>query len=131
MFDIGTSELLVIVIVAILVIGPKDMPAALRAAGKWVGKIRRTSAHFRAGFDAMVREAEMEEMERKWKEQNARIMAETPDDEMGAQRADGMASSAEAAASQVTTMQILDRLPDIDPEIVGLTDPSRMAIHSS
>ena len=83
MFDIGALELLVIVVVAIIVIGPKDMPAALRVAGRWVGKIRRASAQFRSGFDAMVREAEMEEMERKWKEQNERIMAETPQGEMG------------------------------------------------
>ena len=83
MFDIGALELLLIVVVAIIVIGPKDMPAALRVAGRWVGKIRRVSAQFRSGFDAMVREAEMEEMERKWKEQNERIMAETPQGEMG------------------------------------------------
>ena len=49
MFDIGASELLVIVIVAILVIGPKDMPKALRHAGRWIGKLRRMSNHFRAG----------------------------------------------------------------------------------
>lgn len=96
MFDIGATELLVIVVVAILVIGPKDMPAAMRTAGRWVGKIRRTSAHFRAGFDAMVREAEMEEMERKWKEQNERIMAQTPEGEMGP-LPDASASSAEGA----------------------------------
>lgn len=83
MFDIGALELLLIVVVAIIVIGPKDMPAALRVAGRWVGKIRRASAQFRSGFDALVREAEMEDIERKWKEQNARIMAETPADEMG------------------------------------------------
>ncbi|MXP47236.1 twin-arginine translocase subunit TatB [Altererythrobacter luteolus] len=82
MFDIGALELLLIVVVAIIVIGPKDMPAALRVAGRWVGKIRRVSAQFRSGFDAMVREAEMEDMERKWKEQNERIMAETPQGEM-------------------------------------------------
>ena len=75
MFDIGASELLVIIIVAVLVIGPKDMPLALRTAGRWIGKIRRVSAHFRTGLDAMVREAELEEMEKKWKEQNAAIMA--------------------------------------------------------
>ncbi len=82
MFDIGALELLVLVIVAIIVIGPKDMPMALRAAGKWVGKIRRASAQFRSGFDAIVREAEMEDMEKKWQEQNAKIMAETPAAEM-------------------------------------------------
>ncbi len=82
MFDIGAIELLVVVIVAIIVIGPKDMPAALRHAGRWVGKIRRVSAQFRSGFDAMVREAEMEDMDKKWKEQNERIMAEHPSAEM-------------------------------------------------
>jgi sec-independent protein translocase protein TatB len=77
MFDIGASELLVIVIVAVLVIGPKDLPLALRTAGRWIGKVRRVSAQFRTGFDAMVREAEMEDMEKKWKDQNAKIMADS------------------------------------------------------
>ncbi len=78
MFDIGASELLLIVIVAVVVIGPKDLPRALRLAGRWIGKVRQTSNHFRAGIETMIREAEMEEMEKKWREQNARIMAEHP-----------------------------------------------------
>ncbi|WP_120717484.1 Sec-independent protein translocase protein TatB [Tsuneonella amylolytica] len=78
MFGIDWQELLVIVFVAVLVIGPKDLPRAMRTAGKWIGKVRRTSNHFRAGIDAMIREAEMEEMEQKWAEQNARIMAQMP-----------------------------------------------------
>ncbi len=77
MFDIGASELLVIVIVAILVIGPKEMPRALRTAGRWIGKMRRMSAHFRSGIDTMIREAELEDAEKEWRERNARIMAET------------------------------------------------------
>lgn len=78
MFDIGATELLLIVIVAVVVIGPKDLPRALRTAGRWIGKVRRTSNHFRAGIETMIREAEMEDMEKKWREQNARIMAEHP-----------------------------------------------------
>jgi sec-independent protein translocase protein TatB len=78
MFDIGPTELLLIVVVAVLVIGPKDLPLALRTAGRWLGKIRKVSGHFRAGFDAMVREAEMEELERTWKAQNEKIMREHP-----------------------------------------------------
>ncbi|AOL94187.1 Sec-independent protein translocase protein TatB [Porphyrobacter sp. LM 6] len=74
MFDIGASELLVILIVAVVVIGPKDLPLAMRTAGRWIGKMRRMSAHFRSGIDAMVREAELEEMEKKWKAQNEEIM---------------------------------------------------------
>ena len=79
MFDIGASELLIIVIVAVLVIGPKDMPLAMRTAGRWIGKMRKISGHFRAGLDAMVREAEMEDMEKKWKAQNEKIMREHPE----------------------------------------------------
>ena len=78
MFDIGAAELLLIAIVAILVIGPKDMPLAMRTAGRWIGKIRKISGHFRAGIDTMVREAELEEMEAKWKAQNEKIMREHP-----------------------------------------------------
>jgi sec-independent protein translocase protein TatB len=74
MFDVGAGELLVILIVAVIVIGPKDLPLAMRTAGRWIGKARRVSAHFRSGIDAMVREAELEEMEKKWKAQNEEIM---------------------------------------------------------
>lgn len=79
MFDIGATELLLIVVVAILVIGPKDMPLAMRTAGRWIGKIRKLSGHFRTGLDAMVREAELEDMEKKWKAQNEKIMREHPE----------------------------------------------------
>ncbi|WP_324697888.1 Sec-independent protein translocase protein TatB [Novosphingobium aerophilum] len=78
MFDVGASELLLIVIVAVVVIGPKDMPLAMRTAGRWIGKMRKISGHFRAGIDAMVREAELEDMERKWREQNEAIMKANP-----------------------------------------------------
>jgi sec-independent protein translocase protein TatB len=74
MFDIGAAELLVILVVAVVVIGPKDLPLAMRTAGRWIGKMRRMSAHFRSGIDAMVREAELEDMEKKWKAQNEEIM---------------------------------------------------------
>jgi sec-independent protein translocase protein TatB len=79
MFDIGYDELLLIAIVAIIVIGPKDLPLAMRTAGRWIGKVRKVSGHFRSGIDAMIREAEMEEMEKKWAEQNAKIMREHPE----------------------------------------------------
>lgn len=78
MLDLGASELLLIVIVAVIVIGPKDLPLALRTAGKWIGKLRRLSGHFRTGLDAMIREAEMDEMEKKWKTQNEQIMRQDP-----------------------------------------------------
>jgi len=79
MFDVGASELLLIVIVAIVVIGPKDLPLALRTAGRWIGKVRRVSGHFRSGIETMIREAELEEMEKKWREQNEAIIKAHPD----------------------------------------------------
>jgi sec-independent protein translocase protein TatB len=97
MFDIGAPELLLIVIVAIIVIGPKDLPMALRTAGRWVAKVRRASSHFRTGIEAMIREAELEEMERKWKAQNEAIMREHPNPE---DLQAPLAASAEAALSE-------------------------------
>ncbi|WP_109807204.1 Sec-independent protein translocase protein TatB [Sphingosinithalassobacter portus] len=76
--DIGWSELLMVGFVALIVIGPKDLPKAMRFAGQWVGKARGMARQFRSGFDAMVREAELAEMEKKWAEENARIMREHP-----------------------------------------------------
>ncbi|MBB3981674.1 sec-independent protein translocase protein TatB [Sphingobium fontiphilum] len=78
MFDIGSTELLLIVIVAVVVIGPKDLPRALYKVGQIVGKARGMARHFRTGIDAMVREVELEELEKKWADQNRRIMAEHP-----------------------------------------------------
>jgi sec-independent protein translocase protein TatB len=62
MFDIGWSELLVIGVVALVVIGPKDLPKALKMVGFWVRKARQVSGEFRASIDQMVREAELEEV---------------------------------------------------------------------
>ena len=78
MFDIGASELLLIVVVAVIVIGPKDLPLAMRTAGRWIAKVRRVSGHFRSGLETMIREAELEDLEKKWAEQNAQIMRDHP-----------------------------------------------------
>lgn len=80
MFDVAPSELLLILIVVVVAIGPKELPAALRTFGRWTGQMRRISAHFRTGLDAMIREAEMQELETKWAAQNAKIMQEHPAD---------------------------------------------------
>ena len=121
MFDIGATELLVIVIVAVIVIGPKDMPLAMRTAGRWIGKIRRMSAHFRSGIDTMIREAEMEEMERSWRERNAKIMAESPAGEMVPLTENGTlpAASAEAAAEARKDPVPEQGSPDATPDKPG------------
>lgn len=78
MFDIGPSELLLCAIVALVVIGPKDLPRVMRTVGQWVGRVRNMGRHFRAGVDTMIREAELEEMQKQWAAENQRIMAEHP-----------------------------------------------------
>jgi sec-independent protein translocase protein TatB len=79
MFDIAPSELMLVALVAIVFIGPKDLPRAMRFVGQWVGKGRTMARHFRSAMDEMVREAEMAEMEQKWKAENERIMREHAD----------------------------------------------------
>ena len=78
MFGVDTSELILVAILALIFIGPKDLPHALRAVGRWIGQVRGMARHFQSGIDAMIREAELEEMEKKWREENERIMSEYP-----------------------------------------------------
>jgi sec-independent protein translocase protein TatB len=79
MFDVGYSELLLIAIVTLLVVGPKELPNLLRQIGRWTGRARAMARHFRSGFDTMIREAEIEEMNKQWAAHNESIMNATPD----------------------------------------------------
>ena len=78
MFGIDSGEILIIAVVALVVIGPKDLPRVMRTIGNFVGRARGMAKHFRSGLDTMMREAELEEMEKKWREDNERIMREHP-----------------------------------------------------
>ncbi len=129
MFDIGASEFLLIIIVAIVVIGPKDMPMALRTAGRWIGRIRQVSGHFRSGIETMIREAELEEMEKKWRDQNAAIM------QLPAGETDGTHHPASAEAALTATPAVsaaagaasLPPLPAPSPEPATAAPPSSPA----
>ena len=77
MFGIDSSEFLLIAVVALIVIGPKDLPRVMRLVGGWVGRGKAMTRHLRSGFDTMMREAELEEMQKQWAKQNADIMAAT------------------------------------------------------
>ena len=78
MFGVDSTELIIVAVLALLFIGPKELPSTMRTVGRWVGKIRAVSRHFTSGLEAMIREAELEEMENKWREENERIMREHP-----------------------------------------------------
>ena len=62
MFDLSWSHILIVLIVALVVIGPKDLPRFMRMAGRWVGKARAMADQFRRSFDEMSRQTELDEL---------------------------------------------------------------------
>jgi sec-independent protein translocase protein TatB len=68
MFDIGWSELVVIAVVALIAIGPKELPGVLRMVGQWMGKARKMAAEFQGQFQEAMREAEMADIKKSFDE---------------------------------------------------------------
>jgi sec-independent protein translocase protein TatB len=68
MFDIGWSELALIAVVALVAIGPKELPGVLRTVGQWVGKVRRMASEFQGQFQEAMREAEMADLKKSFDE---------------------------------------------------------------
>ncbi len=64
MFDIGWPEMAVVAVIALIIIGPKDLPRILRYAGRWAGKARKVAREFQRNFDDMVRESELDEVKK-------------------------------------------------------------------
>jgi sec-independent protein translocase protein TatB len=64
MFDIGWSEFVVIAVVALIAIGPKELPGVLRMVGQWVAKARKMAAEFQGQFNEAMREAEMADLKK-------------------------------------------------------------------
>lgn len=64
MFDLGWTEILLIAVVAIVVIGPKDLPRAMRAVGQWTTKVKRMAGDFQRQFNEAVREAELDDVKK-------------------------------------------------------------------
>ncbi len=100
MFGVDSTELLVVALVALVVIGPKDLPRVMRTVGYWVGRARGMARHFRSGIDTMIREAELEEMEKKWKAENERIMREFPQNGEPAPPAEGTVNALPPPAAE-------------------------------
>lgn len=123
MLDIAPTELLLVALVALVVIGPKDLPRVLRVVGQWVGRARGVARQFRSGFDEMVRQAEFEEIEKKWAEENARIMREHPPQPAdGADAAPGEATYS-AAASVGPSYPYPSLQDEVDSAIDSFAEP--------
>lgn len=114
MFDISWGEMLIVGAVALVVIGPKDLPKALRTLGQMTGKLRRMAGEFRSQFDEAIRESELDEIKRDLRgvDEAARSATATNFDPIGTIRSeiksaaampdprDGVSASAVTAASE-------------------------------
>ena len=103
MFGVDSSELLVVAVLALLFIGPKDLPRVMMQVGRWVGKARGYARHFTSGIENVIREAELEEMEKKWREENQKILAAYP--------ADALYPDPVPAATEVGAAPVMTALP--------------------
>jgi sec-independent protein translocase protein TatB len=104
MFDITSSKLLILVIVALIVVGPKDLPVLLRTVGKYLGVVRRHAADFRAQLDEAIREAELEDLKKDFesvgREMRATIEEAAIDDNVETKRL-GVDSARESVSAEV------------------------------
>ncbi|WP_309603382.1 twin-arginine translocase TatA/TatE family subunit [Sphingomonas sp.] len=110
MFGVDTSEFLVVAVIALLFIGPKDLPRVMMQIGRWVGKARGYARHFTSGIENVIREAELDEMEKKWREENQKILAAYP--------ADGLYPDPVPAATETGAVPVMTALPPaaLDPD---------------
>jgi sec-independent protein translocase protein TatB len=101
--EVGGSELLMIAAIALIVVGPKDLPILMRKVGKAMGRMRAMAAEFRASFDEMARQSELEELR---KEVEA----------MRAERLDPVQMAEKHLAYEDQVMRPLDYKAEGDPE---------------
>jgi sec-independent protein translocase protein TatB len=80
MFEIAWSEILILGVVALIFVGPKDMPVLMRTIGRYAGLIKRQIGDFRAGLDLVLKEADLEETRRELEKVQASVVdVETPE----------------------------------------------------
>ena len=121
MFDIGWSELVVIGVVALIAIGPKELPGVLRSVGQWMTKIRRMATEFQSQFQEAMREAEMADLKKQAEELNdaARNLTQNfdpfdyvaPTDAKAASTTDAANSSTQVASPEAAPAPATEALP--------------------
>lgn len=74
MFDLSWAHILILLVVALVVVGPKDLPRLMHIVGRWVGKARAMANEFRKSFDEMARQGELDEL----RKEIAALRAERP-----------------------------------------------------
>jgi sec-independent protein translocase protein TatB len=112
MFDLAWSEMILIAVVALIVIGPKELPDVLRNLGQWVAKARGYAREFQNHFDDLVREADVKKMREDW---NNNILEK---ERMGLE-ADlmGNVHPPESAPPETPTESVPHQTPNADPDL--------------
>jgi sec-independent protein translocase protein TatB len=127
MFDIGWSELVVIGVVALIAIGPKELPGVLRTVGQYMGKIRKMAAEFQGQFQEAMREAEMADLKKSMDEMTDAAKGITDFDPLGDVRkevesftADPLGSSAAASeAASAAAAASPEAAPEAGPAVIS------------
>src|SRR6201997_3180329 len=115
MFDIGWSELVLIAVVALIAIGPKELPGVLRMVGQWMGKARKMAAEFQGQFQEAMREAEMADLKKSFDEVKEAATGLT---------SGGLMTSLKKAAPDALRIDDIDKpTPAIEPPVTP-TEPA-------
>jgi sec-independent protein translocase protein TatB len=115
MFDIGWSELVVIAVVALIAIGPKELPGVLRMVGQWMGKARKMAAEFQGQFQEAMREAEMADLKKSFDEVKEAATGFTGGNLM---------TSLEKDVSKSLDMDVLDKQAASPTEVAAIEPPA-------
>jgi len=107
MFDFAWSELAVIAAVALVVIGPKDLPRVMRTVGIWMGKARAIAREFQSSLDQMMREAELEEMRKQVEQATNAVRAAGSTTERSATEIEGLAAAGDRIGAVVGMIQAI------------------------
>jgi sec-independent protein translocase protein TatB len=119
MFDIGWTELLVIAVVLIVVVGPKDLPPMLRAFGKMTQRARKVAGDFRAQFDEALREADLDEVRQTLSDAQKLNPVNTLREAMNPLRQ--MGNEIKADLQKATTV---DNKTEVPPAVMSTPEPS-------
>jgi sec-independent protein translocase protein TatB len=125
MFGIDSPELLVIAIVALVVIGPKELPGMLRSWGKWMAQMRGMAAEFRGHVDEMVRQSELDEVKKQLETSSGLdLQALDPTREIKNAIQEGMAEGEKAVAEAKSTFDNPLAEPESAPQIAAEAQPA-------
>ena len=117
-FDIGWSELVVIGVVALIAIGPKELPTVLRTLGQYMGKIKRMSAEFQSQFQEALREAELSDLKQHAQDIQSAVTDFSKYDPMAnAERDVGHAFGAPATADTVVAQSVPTETAAAEPSV--------------